>query len=76
MNDNDHTSNSHDDKRCREVCSSDNAIKLYVKALRTHDRVEAVCHWGCNMVYALSCWSEGLRKELGRYCRASCARTL
>ena len=49
------------------MCSSDNAVKLYVKALKTHDRVEAVCHWGCNMVYALSCWSEGLRKELGRY---------
>ena len=56
---------AHDDASCRAKCSSENAIKLYVKALKHHDRHEAVAHWGCNMVYALSCWSGDLRNLLG-----------
>ncbi len=35
------------------------------QALKAHDRVEAVAHWGCNVVYVLSCWSPELRDLLG-----------
>ena len=37
----------------------------FPQALKAHDRVEAVAHWGCNVVYVLSCWSPELRDLLG-----------
>ena len=39
-------------------------LQMYVKALKQHDRSEAVAKWGCTMIYTL-CTNTELRTKFG-----------
>jgi hypothetical protein len=38
----------------QQRAQNENAFKMYIKALKTHEKSPLVCRWGCNMIYAAS----------------------